>query len=178
MGQAYPPICPAPDESTRNRSPRERHSAIETSLRELSELQAHAARLAVAIQSIDGLPPGGAANDVGCDEAYIRCIARARLDRFRFFPSHLFADPGWDMLLDLFAAELGQQRVTVTSLCEASNVPTTTALRWIGLLEREGLVERKQDPLDARRFFVSLSPKAVKSLTQYFAETPRFASSR
>ena len=179
MGQAYPPISPAGHLATDKDSPRGRHPAIETSLRELCDLQAHASRLAIAIQSIDTQPPINSANDDGkaCDEAFIRRILRARLDRNRFFPSHLFADPAWDMLLDLYAAELGQQRVSVCSLCAAANVPTTTALRWIASLEREGLVERNPDPLDARRFFLSLSGKASQAMAQYFAETPRFASS-
>ena len=177
MGQAYPPMHPASRESSCDESPRGRDSAIDISLRELCDLQAHATHPAAAIQSIDNQPSTISASDgAACDEAFIRCILKARLDRNRFLPSHLFADPAWDMLLDLYAAELGQQRVSVCSLCAAANVPATTALRWVASLEREGLVERRPDPLDARRFFLSLSRKASQAMTQYFAETPRFAS--
>jgi DNA-binding MarR family transcriptional regulator len=152
-----------------------RDTAIEISLREICDLQAHAARLALLIQSIDGSRPANPANDGPCDEAFVRAVMRARLSRARFFSSDLFADPAWDMLLGLYAAELAQQRMSVTSLCVTSNVPTTTALRWISHMERQGYIVRRPDPLDARRFFLSLSDQASKALAQYFAETPRFA---
>ena len=46
--------------------------------------------------------------------------------RARFFDGELFADPTWDMLLDLTAARVEHTRVSVTSLCIASGVPPTT----------------------------------------------------
>jgi DNA-binding MarR family transcriptional regulator len=42
-------------------------------------------------------------------------------------------------------------------------------------LEREELIERRADPIDARRFFLRLTRKAAEALERYFAETPRFA---
>jgi DNA-binding MarR family transcriptional regulator len=179
MGLEFPPVCPATCEFAENdgKAPlRPRHSAIEMALRELCDLQAQATRLAVTIQSID-LKQSHSSSHAGiCDERFIRSILKARLDRSRFIPSDLLADPAWDMLLALYAAELGQQRVPVSSLCMASNVPMTTALRWIAHLEREKLIERGPDPLDARRFFLSLTRKAAEALAQYFAETPRFSA--
>ena len=93
----------------------------------------------------------------------------ARRERARFFPDGLFADPAWDMLLDLLAAGLAQTRVSVSSLCLASNVPSTTALRWIKALENDGLVMRQADPHDGRRYFVTLSQKAKSALHAYFS---------
>jgi hypothetical protein len=43
--------------------------------------------------------------------------------REQFFGPDLFADPAWDILLDLYAARLEQQRVAVSSLCIAAAVP-------------------------------------------------------
>jgi hypothetical protein len=40
----------------------------------------------------------------------------------------LFADPGWDILLDLYAARQEGKQVSVSSLCIAAAVPPTTAL--------------------------------------------------
>lgn len=65
------------------------------------------------------------------DPRLVRNIIRARQSRIRFFGNDLFADPVWDMLLDLAVARVEHRRVSVTSLCIASGVPTTTALRWI-----------------------------------------------
>lgn len=96
-------------------------------------------------------------------------ILRARSMRARHFKAELFADPAWDMLLDLYRAELDQYRVSITSLCAASGVPTSTALRWLRALEEEGLITRRQDPLDGRRTFVALTRAAVESMGAYFA---------
>ena len=46
----------------------------------------------------------------------IRAVIRARRLRSRYFPEELFADPAWDMLLDLLQAEISQLRVPVSSL--------------------------------------------------------------
>lgn len=96
-------------------------------------------------------------------------VLLARRARSRFFSEGLFADPAWDILLDLLMARLSQTRVSVSSLCLASNVPPTTALRWIGTLETEGLLTRRADPLDGRRSYMELSDAAIKALSAYFA---------
>ena len=114
----------------------------------------------------------GAANDRSQAPASpgsrIAEIIRARSMRAKFFKAELFADPAWDMLLDLYRAHLDQYRVSVTSLCTASGVPTSTALRWLRALEEEGLITRRQDPLDGRRTFVALTTAAVQSMDAYF----------
>jgi DNA-binding MarR family transcriptional regulator len=64
------------------------------------------------------------------------------------------------MLLDLAAARLEGNRVSVSSLCIASAVPTTTALRWIRSLSEAGIFERRTDENDARRTWIALSDGA------------------
>lgn len=98
----------------------------------------------------------------------VRRFIKSRRERDTFLPKHLFADPAWDMLLELYASELDQRRVATSNLCDASAVPPTTALRWIGAIEKEGLIERKSDPLDARRIFVRLSSQGASSMEAYF----------
>jgi hypothetical protein len=61
----------------------------------------------------------------------VRGVIRAQRLRSRYFREDLFADPAWDMLLDLLQAEIAQLRVPVSSLCIAAAVPATTALRWL-----------------------------------------------
>src|SRR3546814_5849017 len=64
--------------------------------------------------------------DVAAAEgARVRALIRARRMRDQFFRSELFADPAWDMLLDLMAARLEHKRVSVSSLCIAAAVPVT-----------------------------------------------------
>jgi DNA-binding MarR family transcriptional regulator len=100
----------------------------------------------------------------------VRGAIRARRLRARFFTEELFADPAWDMLLDLLQAELAQHRVPVSSLCIAAAVPATTALRWIKSMTDAGLFLRRADPHDGRRVFVELSPQASGAMRAYFAE--------
>ena len=97
-------------------------------------------------------------------------MIRARRSRARYFPEDLFADPAWDMLLDLLQAEIAQLRVPVSSLCIAAAVPATTALRWLKTMVGQGLFVRRSDPRDGRRVFVELAPEASRALRMYFAE--------
>jgi DNA-binding MarR family transcriptional regulator len=101
--------------------------------------------------------------------AAVRRVLRQRRMREQFFPADLFADPAWDMLLDLYAAQLEGQPVAVSSLCIAAAVPATTALRWIKTLTDTGMFERHADPRDGRRIFIGLSPKAAQAMERYFA---------
>lgn len=100
----------------------------------------------------------------------VRSVIRARRVRTRYFPDHLFADPAWDMLLDLLQAEIAQLRVPVSSLCIAAAVPATTALRWLKTMVEEGIFIRLADPHDGRRVFVELAPETSDALRRYFAE--------
>ena len=100
----------------------------------------------------------------------VRAVIRSRRLRSHFFTEELFADPAWDMLLDLTQAELAQHRVPVSSLCIAAAVPATTALRWIKSMTDAGLFVRRADPHDGRRVFVELSPQASAAMRGYFAE--------
>lgn len=103
------------------------------------------------------------------DPRMVREIIRRRQARARFFDSELFADPAWDMLLDLTAADAEHRRVSVTSLCIASGVPTTTALRWVRELTKAGVFERVKDTTDKRRAFISLSDRSREAMANYFA---------
>lgn len=104
------------------------------------------------------------------DPRLVRSIIRQRQARSRFFDGELFADPAWDMLLDLTAARAEHRRVSVTSLCIASSVPPTTALRWIAQLVAVGLFARIEDDADRRRAFIALTDRASDAMARYFAE--------
>ena len=100
----------------------------------------------------------------------IRNLLKLRRKRESYFHKDLFADPAWDILLDLYAAQLEGKKVSVSSLCIAASVPPTTALRWITTMTEDGLLEREHDPQDARRVFIRQSTAANDSLRQYCAE--------
>jgi DNA-binding transcriptional ArsR family regulator len=110
------------------------------------------------------------------DPRLVRRIIRQRQLRAKFFDDELFADPAWDMLLDLTAARAEHARVSVTSLCIASGVPPTTALRWIGQMTEAGLLERVEDEADRRRVFIALTDRAAEAMARYFAQVGRSAA--
>lgn len=98
----------------------------------------------------------------------VRLLIRQRRLREEFFDAEFFADPAWDMMLDLYAARLERMRVSVSSLCIAAAVPATTALRWIKSLTDAGVFERRDDPHDGRRIFVALGDGATQAMHGYF----------
>ncbi|MBO9580826.1 MAG: MarR family transcriptional regulator [Sphingobium sp.] len=103
----------------------------------------------------------------------IKALLRARRLREQFLPADLFADPAWDMILDLMAARLAGQRVSVSSLCIAAAVPPTTALRWIRQLTDRGVFSRIDDPADGRRVFIELTDSAAEAVMAWSAAVRR-----
>lgn len=101
--------------------------------------------------------------------ADIRQIVRARRLRDRYVDTGMFEDPAWDMMLDLYAAHLERAHVSVSSLCIAAAVAPTTALRWIARLTEAGLFERRPDPFDRRRAFMSLTARGLEAMRRYVA---------
>jgi len=101
------------------------------------------------------------------DPQIVRQAIRARRLRDGFLGEGLFEDPAWDMLLDLYAAHLERQRVSVSSLCIAAAVAPTTALRWIARMTEAGLFQRQPDSTDRRRAFMALSPRSLAGTEAY-----------
>jgi DNA-binding MarR family transcriptional regulator len=141
---------------------------------EVSRIAATLARLSTGpVAPEKPEPPTGDAPSVPIET--VQQVIRARRLRARFFDEEMFADPAWDMLLDLLQAEIAQHRVPVSSLCIAAAVPATTALRWIKTMTDAGLFKRRADPHDGRRVFVELSPAASESMRSYFHEVGKVA---
>lgn len=140
---------------------------------EVSRIATTLAHLAIppaVAGKLHSAPPAndGAERDIPAE--MVRYVIQSRRLRNRYFDKELFADPAWDMMLDLFYAEIAQLRVSVSSLCIASGVPPTTALRWIKTMTDADLLRRRPDSHDARRVFVELTPLASKGMRCYFNE--------
>lgn len=95
-----------------------------------------------------------------------RLIATRGL-RGRYFPNELFADPAWDILLDLTRAKLEGQQVSVSSVCIAASVPMSTALRWVRQMTEAGLLRRWTDPKDRRRDLIALTDATAAHMQEY-----------
>lgn len=147
----------------------------------LRQLSDEVGRIAATLARLSTVPPGPEPKlqmpveedvpDVSAET--VRSVIRARRLRARYFPEDMFADPAWDMLLDLLQAEIAQLRVPVSSLCIAAAVPATTALRWLKGMTDSGIFTRRDDPHDGRRVFVELAPSASLAMRRYFAEIGR-----
>lgn len=101
--------------------------------------------------------------------AIAKSIVAQLQSRQKFFPGATFEDPQWLMMLDLFIAAEEGRDVSVSSLCFASGVPPTTALRHIRNLVSRGLFERTSHPRDRRICHVRLSDAARDRMTIYLS---------
>ena len=140
-------------------------SRVAVTLAKLSSFESSAVKSSFPDHAESGFPQVSA--------QMLRSIVRARRLRDNYFPSDLFADPAWDMMLELLLAEIIQHRVPVSSLCASAAVPATTALRWINAMTDRGLVKRREDPQDRRRVFIELEHKTSAGLRRYFAAIDR-----
>lgn len=120
--------------------------------------QAEASKLSV---SCDGTDADAAAI------ARMKKIVAARAVRNRLFSPDLFADPTWDMMLDLAIAMAEKRNISVSSLCIAANVPTTTALRHIKTMVKSGLIIIMNDRNDGRRKYATLSQDTYKLMIKF-----------
>ena len=160
--------------------------AREPASRRLKELSDEVGRIAATLARLSSgpeatarsaeLPAPSKADIPPVSGEAVRNVIRARRLRARYFDELLFADPAWDMLLDLLAAEIAQHRVPVSSLCIAAAVPATTALRWIKTMTDEKLFVRRADPHDGRRVFIELAPGTSAAMHRYFAEVGAVAA--
>jgi DNA-binding MarR family transcriptional regulator len=105
----------------------------------------------------------------GITSEIVRGICELRRRRANAFPAKLFGDPTWDILLQLYAARLEAQRLSITRLTKLCGLPATTVLRRLGVLEEEGLVTRTGDPFDVRRIYVALSFAGSEAMERCFA---------
>lgn len=112
---------------------------------------------------------GGAGLGPPRPEALARALLSEAARRAQFFSRLQFHDPQWLMLLDLFVARQREQEICVSSLCIASGVPPTTALRHMTFLERQGMIVKTPHPRDSRRSIVRLSDDAHRRMLDYLA---------
>jgi DNA-binding MarR family transcriptional regulator len=99
-----------------------------------------------------------------------REIYQHRRRRNQFIPAQFLGEPSWDMMLELFMQFAGGAKVSTTSLCIASDVPSSTALRHIAQLEEAGLVKRSTSEFDKRVTFIELTDQGVLAVGRYLEE--------
>lgn len=101
------------------------------------------------------------------DKAKLLLLFRRK--RENFIKIEFLGEPAWDILLDLYICFKEKRQSLVKSTCSASNVPATTALRWIRLLEEGGLIKRLSDSKDKRKVFIFLTDAGVLAMESYLS---------
>ncbi|TIX50230.1 hypothetical protein [Alteraurantiacibacter aquimixticola] len=139
---------------------------------EFSQLQSLVDRVQQIERRISHLPQSNKQSQpTDIDLASIAsAIYRARRRRSRFLPEALFAEPAWDMLLELFVTQAFGRQVSVSSICLAADVPQTTGLRYLEILEKVRFVERRYMPGDRRVKMVSLTQLGYKVMRAYLMD--------
>lgn len=138
---------------------------------ELQEFSSTLSRIADALAQLarlQGLKARWQDREAAIEPEAVRSLIQARRIRDELFPSDLFGEPAWDMLLDLFAARLEGQDVRISNLCISAAVPPTTALRYVGRMESLGLIRRIAGSPDARQIFVELTDRSAEAMEVYF----------
>ncbi|HEY8591369.1 MAG TPA: hypothetical protein VIL42_00720 [Sphingomicrobium sp.] len=90
---------------------------------------------------IDRGAPWLEARPVSLTEDHIMSVLFVRRARREIFGENLFSDPAWDILLELFGAELARRSMSATELATTIQAPLAITKRWIALLVERGLIE-------------------------------------
>lgn len=132
-----------------------------------------ALRLLPASDDVDlaDRPPtlaGGAALRLLSPRTWASYSVEMRRSRNRDGEPPLFADPAWDILLEVYVAQADDKFLNVTNASMAAGLPMSTGHRWLRLLEAEELLERVSDARDRRVCWIRLTPKGWRFMTDQF----------
>lgn len=137
--------------------------------RRLNSINHSASTLSILSELDDPVLDQEPSLDVANTVSVLRRIIRERRVRERFFKKARFGEPAWDIILDLTLASFEGKTVAVSSLCIASGVPMSTAMRWINEMIEAGLIDRWIDPTDGRRNLMQVSPATRDAMLRYLA---------
>lgn len=103
---------------------------------------------------------------VATDEQRISSIVRLRRARTDVFGAGLFDDLAWDILLQLYAARLGNRKMRLADLGDIA--PTSTLARWTAVLEERELVSCGLDALRPCDMWIELSNAGEAKMARLF----------
>jgi CheY-like chemotaxis protein/DNA-binding MarR family transcriptional regulator len=87
-------------------------------------------------------------------------------------------EPSWTILLEVYRADITGRRLSVSKLCALDEASQTTAWRRIRSMEESGLLLREQDPVDARRSFVTLTEPTSRAMADFIARADGLVSGK
>jgi len=117
------------------------------------------------------LPAAFAANSTSRDLRILaRELLKLRTERSRHFPFDV-TGPAWDLLLALFHVGESQEQLSLGDLVDRTNVPRTTAVRWLREMKRHGLVTLGSDRHDKRLVRVAITQAATETMDNLLGKT-------
>ena len=82
--------------------------------------------------------------------------------------AEFFGEPAWEILLDLFLERAEGRKTNSMSAATASRAPITTALRYLGILEKRGLITKRVANHDMRVHYVELTDETFDWMVELF----------
>ena len=82
------------------------------------------------------------------------------------FGSDLAADPGWEILLQLYSASLNGERLRLDQF--VGELPLSALARWARLLEEQGFVEWSQEGLIGAAHALQLTKLGALKMSRVF----------
>jgi DNA-binding MarR family transcriptional regulator len=101
---------------------------------------------------------------------FVRSLIAARRLRSERLGPALAPEPGWSLLLVLYAARLDQAEPTLAALTRAAAAPGATVYGRLLALEALGLLERRPDPTRGRGTIVRLTDEGAARIHDYLRE--------
>jgi hypothetical protein len=98
-------------------------------------------------------------------------LREARRLRAEIFPGIPFANPNWDVMLDLFIQEMNGFRTSLDHLALTGDLPAPTVYESVDTLVRLSLVARTPDRFDNRVFWLSLTVTGRQGMFDLFAQS-------
>lgn len=98
---------------------------------------------------------------IACEELFWRTRRR------NFVDLEIYGEAAWAVLLDLFVNHVHRKNISIMSACIASEVPPTTALRYISMLESEGMITSEYSQTDQRVRWLKLTYLGFESVERY-----------
>jgi hypothetical protein len=101
---------------------------------------------------------------------FVRTLLAARRLRPQWLGPEFAPEPGWSVMLALYAAHLEGWTPSLATLTRAVAAPGATVYGRIAALEAQGLVERRPDPGRGRGTIVALTGEAAARMGDYLQE--------
>jgi hypothetical protein len=128
------------------------------------------------LQKLLALFSPGATSLAPISEDHVLSILAARRARESALGPELFSDPGWDLLLELYAARLAGRTTELPELARSIRHAESTTARWIAALSERRLLVSLESGAGPGRLSIELSEEgaaAMKRLLDYWSSAFR-----